>query len=301
MRHILTFDFEDWHQLCYRYLTGRLISSSRHLEAQTDRILECLEEVNTKATFFVLGLVAKSEARKIRELAELGHEIASHGYNHQRVFTQSRTEFREDVRRSIDILEQITGSKVLGYRAPEFSIIRENLWALDELCELGLDYDSSLFPIRHRRYGMVRCPRSPFLYCGSNGTRIIELPLSTVRLFGANLPVAGGGYFRLLPERILMMAAKKVESEELPLITYFHPYEMSEKPLSIKTKAAFGGFRVRARALWFDYWFNLGREGVLRKLSNLLRRHNFGTCKEFIADGNFRKSPKLLQLDCRTF
>ena len=297
MRHILTFDVEDWHQLCHRHLTGSLIPPHPYLEPQVDQILECLAETNTRATFFVLGLVAQSLAPKIREMADLGHEVASHGHSHRPVYTQSPQEFRSDVKRSVDLLEQITGRKVRGYRAPEFTITRKNLWALDELCDMGLAYDSSLFPIRYWRYGIPGCPRRPFVYCGKDQRRIFELPLSTVLFQGVNLPIAGGGYFRLLPEKWLARAVRKLESEELPMVIYLHPYELSEKPLSMEERAIPGDLRVRVRARWLNFWFNLGRNGVRQKLTRLLQQHQFTTCKEFIDDENSRQSAPLFQFD----
>jgi polysaccharide deacetylase family protein (PEP-CTERM system associated) len=166
--------------------------------ANTERLLGLFSEQGVTATFFVLGWVAERFPDLVSRIAGLGHEVASHGYGHRLIYEQTRDAFREDVRRAKDILESLTGKRVDGYRAPSYSITPQSLWALDVLLGEGHRYDASIFPIRHDRYGIPSSPRHPHVVRRENGS-LVEAPGSTVRIGGMNLPVAGGGYFRILP------------------------------------------------------------------------------------------------------
>src|SRR5262245_44308447 len=196
----MTVDVEDYFHVS---AFDRSVPRSRwnalesRVQANTERLLDIFDRADIRATFFVLGLVGEKCPALVRRIAS-EHEVASHGYSHRLVYTQTPAEFREDVRRSKALLEDITGGPVLGYRAPSFSITRESLWALDVLIDEGFKYDTSIFPIHHDRYGIPDAPRRPFLIEGEAG-RLIEVPASTVRFGPLNLPVAGGGYFRILP------------------------------------------------------------------------------------------------------
>ena len=222
------------------------------------RILKLFDTGATRATFFTLGWVAERYPELIREVADAGHEIASHGFSHVRVTDQSPEEFSEDITRTKCILEDTTGREVRGFRAASFSIGAKNLWALDILREAGYSYSSSIYPVRHDHYGMPDAPRFPFRR-GVDG--VLEVPITTVRFLNRNLPCGGGGYFRLLPYGYTRWALKRVNMNDGKAgVFYFHPWEIDpEQPrqpgINLKT-------RVR-------HYTNLSRmEG---RLSRLLR------------------------------
>lgn len=196
------------------------------VEASTHRMLQLLDDSGTRATCFVLGAVADSHPALVREIAARGHEIASHGYAHQLVYTQTPEVFRDDVRRAKQTLESIAGVRVRGYRAPSYSVTERSLWALDVLSEEGYDYDASIFPIRHDRYGIPHAPRHAHVL-EQTGGRLVEAPPSTIRMGGMNLPVAGGGYFRLLPYGWTRFGIDRLNAtEQRPAIFYTHPWEI---------------------------------------------------------------------------
>ena len=189
-----------------------------------ERILRLFDESGTKATFFSLAWVAERIPGLIRTIAAEGHEVASHGCEHARVSSQTREEFLEDVTRSRKILEDLSGTPVVGYRAPSFSINGDTPWAHEALQEAGYEYSSSIYPINHDHYGMPSAPRFPFRF--SKGG-LLEIPLTTAQFAGKNLPAAGGGYFRLLPVRYSRWALKRVnDNEKMPAVFYFHPWEV---------------------------------------------------------------------------
>jgi polysaccharide deacetylase family protein (PEP-CTERM system associated) len=225
------------------------------VRANTERLLDIIG--TTKGTFFVLGWVAERHRDLVRTIAAAGHEIASHGYAHRLVYDQTPEAFRNDVRRAKAVLEDAAGVEVVGYRAPSYSITPQSLWALDILIEEGYRYDSSVFPIRHDRYGIPVSPRHPYAIDRPAGT-IIEAPGSTTRLGPLNLPVAGGGYFRILPYAWTRWGIDRVNRiEARPAIFYLHPWEVDpEQP------------RLRAGLLGsFRHYRNLHRtEARLRQL-----------------------------------
>jgi polysaccharide deacetylase family protein (PEP-CTERM system associated) len=189
-------------------------------------LLDELARFDIKATFFVVGQIARDDSALVRAIHRAGHEVGSHSWDHRRLHNLTPASFREDVRQSKDALEQVTGEAVVGYRAPTFSVVRQTAWALDVLAELGLAYDSSVYPVRHDRYGVPRAPRAPFLARGERHS-ILEIPPATWRVLGANVPTGGGGYFRLFPlwllERTLRQVARKCRPSVAML--YFHPWE----------------------------------------------------------------------------
>jgi polysaccharide deacetylase family protein (PEP-CTERM system associated) len=194
--------------------------------AHTDRLLEIFEEAGVTATFFVLGWVAERNPELVARIADAGHEIASHGYAHRLVYDLTRTAFRDDVRRSKDLLESASGKHVVGYRAPSYSVTPRSLWALDVLIEEGFGYDSSIYPIHHDRYGIPMSPRAPYVLEREAGV-LIEAPGSAVRVGPLNLPIGGGGYFRLLPYGWTRWGIDRVNrSENRPAIFYLHPWEI---------------------------------------------------------------------------
>jgi polysaccharide deacetylase family protein (PEP-CTERM system associated) len=223
--NLLTFDIEDWfHTSALRHfidekrwdsLESRAISNVR-------LILELLAGHQTRATFFILGWMAERYPRLMQEIDQAGHEIASHGYRHRLIYELDRDTFREYVRRSKKLLEDLTGKPVLGYRATSFSIVKDTLWALDILRESGFMYDASMFPVRHDIYGIDGFPRFPFVL--ENG--LIEIPASTLRLGGRNLPMAGGGYLRLYPYWVTKKGIQSLNRSGYPAVVYLHPWEL---------------------------------------------------------------------------
>lgn len=231
----------------------------------THWLLEALGRRRIRATFFLVGQLARTEPALVRAIRDAGHEVASHGWDHRRILAMSPEEFRRDIARSKDALEQVAGMPVLGYRAPTFSLVRETAWAVDVLAESGLLYDSSIYPVRHDRYGIPRAPRAPFVARGPGGGTILELPPATLRLPGLNLPVGGGGYFRLLPPALMERALAQVRRDCRPAVAtlYFHPWEFDPE-----------GPRLPLRSLSrFRTYVGIGRSRV--RLEALLARHRF--------------------------
>jgi polysaccharide deacetylase family protein (PEP-CTERM system associated) len=196
------------------------------LDRSTNELLDLLAGAGARATFFIVGEIAEHNAVLIRRVAREGHEVASHGWDHRRVHHFTPATFREDVLRSKAALEDAAGEAVVGYRAPTFSVTRETAWALDVLAEAGMLYDSSIYPVRHDRYGVPAAPRAPFLARGERHA-LLELPPATLRLFGLNLPMGGGGYFRLFPLALTRWALRQAERDCRPAVAslYFHPWE----------------------------------------------------------------------------
>lgn len=192
----------------------------------THRMLDLFDEFGVRSTFFVLGWVGERHPELVQTIARRGHEVASHGYAHRLIYDQTRSAFRDDVRRAKQLLEDASGRRVLGYRAPSYSITPKSLWALDVLVEEGYEYDSSIFPIRHDRYGIPVSERRPYLIERPAGT-IVEVPGSTTQFGPLNLPVAGGGYFRILPYWWTRWGISRVNvAEQRPAIFYLHPWEI---------------------------------------------------------------------------
>jgi len=229
----------------------------------TEQLLELFDRVAVRATFFVLGWVADRYPALVRRIAEAGHEIASHGYHHQLLYLLTPNQFREDVRAAKASLEATTGRRVYGFRAPSYSIIKSSLWALDILIDEGHVYDASIFPIHHDRYGIPDSPRHPHVLSRPGGS-LLEVPASTVRVGGVNLPIAGGGYFRLLPYAWTRWGIDRVNRvERQPVVFYMHPWELDPEQPRIAVGAA---ARVR-------HYQGLGR--TARRLDRLLRDFRF--------------------------
>ena len=228
--HILSFDVEEYFHV-QAAAEGGLSSDDwasceRRLPASVDRILELLAEHDATATFFVLGWVAQHEPTVVRRIAEAGHEIASHGMTHRMLAELTPQQFRSELRDSRSLLEDLGGRAVVGFRAPTFSITSQTLWALDILAEEGYRYDSSIFPIRHDRYGVVGAPRWVHHAIGTGGGTILELPPLTTRKLGLTMPVGGGGYLRLLPSGSVTRAIRRAERAGQPAVLYLHPWEL---------------------------------------------------------------------------
>jgi polysaccharide deacetylase family protein (PEP-CTERM system associated) len=231
-RNALTVDVEEHFQVAA--FEGQIARDAwdghaSRVVLNTRRVLDVFAECDVKGTFFVLGWVAERYPDLVRRIVGGGHELASHGYDHTRVIYMDPARLREDVQRTKSILEDIAGVSVRGYRAPSYSINGRNLWALDVLQEAGYLYSSSIYPIRHDIYGMPEAPRFAFRV---RPGAILEIPVTTVRLNGRNLPAGGGGYFRLLPYGIYRWGLRRVnELDGQPGMFYFHPWEIDpEQP-----------------------------------------------------------------------
>lgn len=256
----LTIDVEDYFQVsAFAPYIRRDEWDSREcrVERNMDRILGLLDEQRTQATFFTLGWVAERYPAMVRRIVEQGHELASHGFGHQRASDLSPQAFYDDVHRAKCILEDLGGQPVLGYRAPSFSIGTGNLWALDTLLQAGYRYSSSIYPVRHDHYGMPDAPR----FAHEVRPGLIEVPPTTLRLFDRNLPSSGGGFFRLLPYGVSRWMLQQVNTRDgQSAIFYFHPWEIDEGQPRI------GGIDAKTR---FRHYVNIGRNE--RKLRRLLR------------------------------
>lgn len=249
------------------------------VENNTHRLLDLFDTYGTKATFFVLGWVAQRSPLLIREIANRGHEVASHGLTHELVFNQTPALFREETIVSKSLLEDIVQKPVLGYRAASYSITSRSLWALDILGELGFHYDSSVFPVRHDRYGIPGGHTRPYIHVTPGGQQLTEFPLTIKEFFGYRLPVAGGGYFRLLPYAVTQWAFRSINRhEDRPFIFYLHPWEIDpEQP--------------RIQASWlsrFRHYNNL--EKCEHRLCRLLEEFRFGTAQECLAQVSLTRS-----------
>ena len=216
--------FNDWDKFPLR------------VEKNTQRLLDMFDEHEVKATFFVLGWVAERTKELVKEIVRRGHEVASHGYSHQLVYNQTPEVFREETLRSKKLLEDLTQAPVRGYRAASYSITSRSLWALDILAEAGFEYDSSIFTVRHDRYGLPGSPEAPHLLTTPNGSSLVEFPLSTAKLLGYRLPVAGGGYFRLYPYFLTKFGLKQVNRRGMPFVFYLHPWEIDAEQPRVEAK-----------------------------------------------------------------
>jgi polysaccharide deacetylase family protein (PEP-CTERM system associated) len=241
------------------------------VEGSTERVLALLAAREARATFFTVGQVAKAHPEMVRKIDRDGHEVACHSYCHELVSRQSPDEFRSDVRRAKAVLEDLIGKPVIGYRAPNYSIRRDQTWAYDILLEEGFRYDSSIYPILHDRYGRTEAPRFPYQLRHAKDRKLVEFPIGTVRLLGVNFPVGGGGYFRLLPLALVRVGMQWVNTyEKQPLMFYFHPWELDPD-------------QPRPPMPWhhrFRHYVGLAREEA--KLSRLLEHLHFSTVRDVL-------------------
>jgi polysaccharide deacetylase family protein (PEP-CTERM system associated) len=255
----MTVDVEDYFQV-YAFedvLQGRDWDTFEcRIPRNVERILTLFAEHQVRATFFTLGWVAQKYPALVRKIVDQGHELASHGMRHVRVLTQTPAEFREDASQSKALLEDVSGQRVTGYRAASYSICEENIWALDVLADCGYQYSSSVYPVRHDIYGMPSAPRFRFRAAGG---RLLEIPVTTVELFGRKFPGGGGGWFRLLPYAVSRWALARVNSHDREsALFYFHPWEIDPEQPRIES----AGWRSR-----FRHYLNLHRtEGRLQRL-----------------------------------
>lgn len=270
MVNLITIDVEEWFQTSA--LRGYIREEDwegipSRLTAQVELILDILSMWGVHATFFVLGWVAERYPSLVKSIAARGHEIASHGYRHRLVYNFRMEMFQEYVSQSKKVLEDLVGQPVIGYRAASFSIVESTLWALDVIQEAGFIYDSSMFPIKHDIYGIEGIPRYPFVH--KNG--LIEIPPSTFRLFGKNIPVGGGGYFRLYPYWLTNKCFNRINMLGIPAMIYLHPWELDPDCPRLNNV----DWRTR-----FRQYVNLDYTKI--KLMRLLENFKFVQVKEFI-------------------
>ena len=273
--NLLTFDLEDWRPLADEWVSGVRSPPSGRLPAQVDTIRRILDRYGVRATFFCLGTAAAAHPALLRILVRDGHEIASHGYSHIPLHRLTPEEFEADLLRAQAVITEISGKEPRGFRAPQFSITKKTWWALDILARHGFLYDSSVFPIHHRRYGVPAFGRAICEVSTPHGT-LLELPLATVSWLGFRFPVAGGGYARLLPARFLRQAVARLKRENLAFTSYSHPYEFDSAPLTLSITPH--GWKHGARCWLFTALQNLGRSSMPHKLELLLATASFGPC-----------------------
>ncbi len=273
MRHALSVDVEDWFQVgAFEKVIdkGEWDSLETRVERNTDAVLALFGETRVKATFFTLGWVAERHPQLIHRIAEAGHEVASHGWDHQRVFTMDAPMFRADLARARQVLEDASGQAVTGYRAPSFSIDQRTPWAHVELAEAGYTYSSSVAPLKHDHYGWPNAPRYAFKPLADSD--LIELPVTVADLAGRRM-ATGGGFFRLLPAALMNFAVGQVSGEGQPAVFYFHPWEIDPG----QPRVANAPLRSKLR-----HYSRLG--AMAGKVRGLIRRHDWGRMDAVVAE-----------------
>jgi polysaccharide deacetylase family protein (PEP-CTERM system associated) len=242
------------------------------VEANTEVILKLCAEKNIRGTFFILGWVAEKSPQLVKRIAAAGHEIACHGYSHQLIYRQTQEVFRQETFRAKGFLEDTIGNAVTGYRAASFSITRDSLWALDTLIDAGFEYDSSVFPIHHDRYGIPGASPAPGRIVAPSKRTLVEFPMSAAKFFGVQVPVSGGGYFRILPYWVTRAGLKQInEQAGRPFTFYLHPWEVDPGQPRVKNISAFSRFR---------HYTNLHK--CEPRLRRVLSDFSFGTMREVL-------------------
>lgn len=266
----MTVDVEDWHHSIDSIPFEDWDKYESRVERNTYKILEIFERADIKGTFFVLGYIAQKHPLLIKDISSHGHEIATHGFAHRLVYRQTQQEFREDLKRAIGEIENISQQKVLGYRAPYWTITKESYWALDILLEEGLKYDSSIFPLKTYLYGIPEAPLYPYIVKENKEDRLIEFPPSVVNFMGIKVPVAGGFYMRLLPSWLIRSGINRINKEEQAAIVYTHPPEFDPHKPVVKLP-------FMEKIL---HYYNL--DVMERKIKTLLLEFKFGPIKEML-------------------
>lgn len=264
----LTVDFEDWYQ-GLEIPIERWAGFEDRIEHAGRTILGLFSDAGTLGTFFVLGAVAERHPQLVGEIAAQGHEIATHGYSHRLIYQQTKPAFREELRRSIAVLEDLAGARVIGHRAPFFSITSQSLWALDVLVEEGILYDSSIYPIHNPRYGIPRAPR--WLHrVEAGGGSLEEFPITTWELAGRRVPVGGGAYFRIWPYGLTRAAFRSINRQGRSGVFYVHPWEVDPDHPRIELP----------RRIGLTHYVNLAN--TERRLRRLLRDFAFAPMREVL-------------------
>ncbi len=270
-----TVDVEDWYQSCVDLdapITERVVRN-------VDRILNVLDAAGVKGTFFVQGRVAEAFPGMVESLVAEGHEIQSHGYSHRALYTMTRRELRQELEYAKKSVEDASGTRVTAFRAPDFSILSANLWALDVLAEVGFEVDSSLFPARSSRYGIPDWELGPHRLILPSGAELLEVPVAIWEIAGLRVPVGGGGYCRLLPRAVLERGIQGIQDSDRPAILYFHPYEFSEHELD-----DYRGEVPLSRRLSQS----TGRKALVERLTRLLDAFPFGRFDETLSSWGLR-------------
>jgi len=277
--NVMSVDVECWDQIICRNLTGELIKPTRACLESTRSLLDLFKEREIKATFFILGYVAEAFPDLVRQIDAEGHEVAAHGFTHTPLRSLTRAAFEEEVDRTVSVLTGIVRKPVHGFRAPEFSVTADTLWALDTLVEYGFTYDSSIMPLASSRYGIEGFPFGPArVHLGERS--ILEVPPSTVHFMGRRLPMAGGRYLRLLPYQAIRGAVRQVNKEVGPYVLYLHPYELSTDRL---TCHAFPSTVASTQAWKTELMWNWRRVSIRSKLLKLLDEFRFSPAREVLA------------------
>jgi len=247
IKHAMTVDVEDYYHVA---AFSKVVDTEKwsdypsRVKRNTDILLELFNRKNIHATFFVLGWVAERYPHIVKSIVEQGHEVASHGYSHQLIYTQTHEVFKEESYKSKVILEDLAQQSVDGYRAASYSITAKSLWALDILAELGFTWDSSIFPIRHDNYGMPNSPQKPYRIKTSSGACLTEYPLTTAKVLGLSIPAAGGGYFRQYPYIVSKYLFNQASlNQSRPQVFYLHPWEIDKDQPRIDGAGWFSNFR----------------------------------------------------------
>jgi polysaccharide deacetylase family protein (PEP-CTERM system associated) len=290
MTHAMTVDVEDYFHVA---AFAKVISPAdwdqwpSRVEANTHKLLQLFAQRNIKITFFILGWVAERYPELVRAISDQGHEIASHGYSHQLIYTQSPDVFRAETLKSKRILEDIAQRQVTGYRAASYSITRKSLWALDILAELGFTWDSSIFPTRHDNYGIPGSPEEPYRIITSSGDQLLEFPLTTAKVLGQAIPAAGGGYFRQYPYALSRWLFERASlNQTKPQIFYLHPWEIDPQQPRVPNASWFSNFR---------HYTNLKR--CLPRLERMLNDFEFSTISESLSKAHINQEISLAELN----
>ena len=281
MQNAFTIDLEDWYHP--EFVTKFVPTHQRkdQVEDAVKPLLELLDKYNVSATFFVLGQVAERHPELIEKIYEEGHEIASHGYSHKRLHELGKEKFEDDLRKSTNLLQSIIKERIIGFRAPSYSIDQDTIWALDILEDMGYKYDSSVFPLRFRNkslYGVHKAPLYPYSPSKEDVTKesedrnrkILEFSLSVIKILGIKIPVAGGAYLRLYPAWLLRLAISKINKEKRPAIIYVHPWETYEKTPRIKLPFLYSQIT----------YYGIGSS--LKKVESLLKNFRFETVRDVL-------------------
>jgi polysaccharide deacetylase family protein (PEP-CTERM system associated) len=275
----LSIDWEDFGQLLGRDRSGVLTPPlPAAIDRQTDIMLDMLNETGKKATFFILGMLAQHRPDLVKKIAAEGHEIGLHGQYHINMRKLTREQAFDDINESKKLVTDIIGGPVNGYRAPYFSIDETNLYVLEILTELGLIYDSSIFPIKLKRYGIANFNKEDALYSLPNGKEIVELPLTVAPFNGKDIPIAGGGYMRAFPKFFLNRKFRKLNNNHQNVMLYMHPYEFDCKRIDCSTNYPDKQNYSGAKTFLINLRWNLFRSSIKNKIQSLLKQYEFTTC-----------------------
>jgi polysaccharide deacetylase family protein (PEP-CTERM system associated) len=277
----LSIDWEDFGQLLGRDRSGVLTSPLPNtIDRQTDIMLEMLNESGHKATFFILGMLAQHRSDLVKKIASEGHEIGLHGQYHINMRKLDRRQSFDDINESMKLVTDIIGGPVYGYRAPYFSVDESNYYVLEVLSELGMLYDSSIFPIKLKRYGVANFNKNDSLYQLPNGKQIVELPLTVAPFRGKDIPIAGGGYIRAFPKFFLNRMFRKLDQSEQNVMLYMHPYEFDDRWIDCSTNYPDPAKYSKAKTFLINLRWNLFRGTIRGKLKTLLKQYEFITCQK---------------------